>query len=91
MFPIGLFMRFAMNPVQCFNQMGIQIPQDCQTPDQMIQYFMNSGKLNQQQYNYIAQQSNQIKKDPQFNQLVNSVNKSNSNVTPNTVSDNKQI
>jgi hypothetical protein len=91
MFPIQQFMRFAMNPVQYFNQMGIQIPQDCQTPNQMVQYLMNSGRLNQQQYNSIVQQSNQIQKDPQFNQLVNSVNKSNSNVTPNTVSDNKQI
>ena len=86
MFPIQQFLRFAMNPVQYFNQMGIQIPKECQTPDQMIQYFMNSGKLNQQQYNYIAQQSNQIKKDPQFTQAVNSVqNKNIPNINiPNT-------
>ncbi len=92
MFPIQQFLRFAMNPVQYFNQMGIQIPQECQTPNQMVQYLMNSGRLNQQQYNSIVQKSNQIKKDPQFNQLINNVNKPNSNITPNTVSDdNKQI
>lgn len=74
MFPIQQFLRFAMNPVQYFNQMGIQIPNNCQTPDQMVQYFMNSGRLNQQQYNYIAQQSNQVKKDPQFNRFINNTN-----------------
>lgn len=73
MFPIQQFLRFAMNPVQYFNQMGIQIPNSCQTPDQMVQYFMNSGRLNQQQYNSIVQQSNQVKKDPQFTQAVKSV------------------
>ena len=77
MFPIQQFMRFAMNPVQYFNQMGIQIPKECQTPNQMVQYFMNSGRLNQQQYNSIVQQSNQVKKDPQFAQFVNSVNNTN--------------
>ncbi len=71
MFPIGLFMRFAMNPVQCFNQMGIQIPEECKTPDQMVQYLMNSGRLNQQQYNSIVQQSSQIQKDPQFMSFLN--------------------
>jgi len=72
MFPIGLFMRFAMNPVQCFNQMGIQIPEECKTPNQMVQYLMNSGRLNQQQYNSIVQQSSQIQKDPQFMSFLNS-------------------
>lgn len=74
MFPIQQFLRFAMNPVQYFNQMGIQIPSNCQTPDQMVQYFMNSGRLNQQQYNSIVQQSNQVKKDPQFNRFINNTN-----------------
>ena len=80
MFPFQQLMRFAMNPAQYFNQIGIQIPQECQTPNQMVQYFMNSGRLNQQQYNNIVQQSNQIRKDP-----VNSVQNNNaSNVnTPN--------
>lgn len=71
MFPIGLFMRFAMNPVQCFNQMGIQIPEECKTPNQMVQYLMNSGRLNQQQYNSIVQQKNEIQKDPQFMSFLN--------------------
>lgn len=74
MFPIQQFLRFAMNPVQYFNRMGIQIPNNCQTPDQMVQYFMNSGRLNQQQYNSIVQQSNQVKKDPQFNRFINNAN-----------------
>lgn len=79
MFPIGLFMRFAMNPVQCFNQMGIQIPEECKTPNQMVQYLMNSGRLNQQQYNSIVQQSSQIQKDPQFMSFLNNTNKLNQN------------
>lgn len=81
MFPIQQFLRFAMNPVQYFNQMGIQIPNNCQTPDQMVQYFMNSGRLNQQQYNSIVQQSNQVKKDPQFNRFINNTNKMNQSST----------
>lgn len=79
MFPFQQFLRFAMNPVQYFNQMGIQIPSNCQTPDQMVQYFMNSGRLNQQQYNSIVQQSNQIKKDPQFSCFINDTNRLNQN------------
>ena len=89
MFPIQQFLRFAMNPVQYFNQMGIQIPNNCQTPDQMVQYFMNSGRLNQQQYNSIVQQSNQVKKDQQFTQAVKSVpniNMPNINIPNNNIS-----
>lgn len=90
MFPIQQFIRFAMNPMQYFNQMGIQIPQNCQTPDQMVQYFMNSGRLNQQQYNNVVAQSRQIQKDPAFNQMVNAVNNSISN-TNNTPSNTNNI
>lgn len=71
MFPLQQFMQFASNPVQFFNRMGIQIPEECKTPNQMVQYFMNSGRLNQQQYNSIVQQSNQIQKDPQFMSFLN--------------------
>ena len=90
MFPFQQFLQFAINPVQYFNRMGIQIPEDCKTPNQMVQYLMNSGKLNQQQYNSIVQQSNQIQKDLKFNQLINNANMSNSNSTTNTVRENNK-
>ena len=76
MFPIQQFIRFAMNPAQFINQSGIQLPQDCNNPDQIIQYLMNSGKLNQQQYNSFVNQAKQIQKDPLFTQMINSVNTS---------------
>ena len=53
------FRQFMANPSQALSQMGI--PANMQSsPQGIIQYLMNSGKLSQDQYNQLQAQARQI-------------------------------
>lgn len=41
-----------------------------QSPNNFIQYMMNSGGISQQQYNQAAQQARQLQQNPQFMQMM---------------------
>ena len=48
--------QFVQNPMGFLSQRGLNIPQEYQNdPNAALQYLMNNGKLNQQQYNFLVQ------------------------------------
>ena len=68
---IGQFQGFLGNPMQYMLKNKLNLPQGInpmQDPNGAIQYLMNSGRMNQQQYNQLQQWSQQIQQNPQFAQ-----------------------
>lgn len=64
------FSQFAQNPVQYFVQRNINIPQDIQNdPQQIQQYLLNSGRINQSQMNWAQNMARQIQQNPMFKQM----------------------
>ncbi len=53
------FMQFVQNPAAFFQQRGIQPPPQnaLGSPQELIQYMMNSGSVSQEQYNNAAMQA----------------------------------
>lgn len=66
------FMQFMQNPAAFFQQRGMQMPPQSalKSPQDMIQYMMNSGGISQQQYNNAAAQAKQLQNNPQFMQMI---------------------
>lgn len=66
------FMQFMQNPAAFFQQKGMQVPPQnaLKSPQDMIQYMMNSGGISQQQYNNAAAQAKQLQNNPQFMQMI---------------------
>lgn len=68
---MGQFMRFMRNPIQYMTMMKSNIPREyMHSPDDVIQYLMNTGKLSQEQYNYLNKQAKEIQNDPYFKQMM---------------------
>lgn len=71
---MGKFQGFMQNPAQFLMQNKLNLPQNInpmQNPNEAIQYLMNNGQLNQQQYNQLQQMAQQIQQNPQFQQFMN--------------------
>ena len=66
------FMQFMNNPAAFFQSRGMQMPPQSalQSPQNLIQYMMNSGGMSQQQYNNAAMQARQLQTNPQFMQMI---------------------
>lgn len=66
------FMQFMQNPAAFFQQKGMQVPPQnaLKSPQDMIQYMMNSGGISQAQYNSAAAQAKQLQNNPQFMQML---------------------
>ena len=62
------FIQFMQNPSAYTQRMGIP-PQVGNSPQSMIQYLMDSGKLSQADYNRIQQQAQQMAQSPMFAKL----------------------
>ena len=59
------FRGFMGDPIQMMS--GMNIPKNMMnSPNEMIQYLMNSGQMNQGQYNQLKQMAGQIQNNPQF-------------------------
>jgi hypothetical protein len=70
----GQFQQFMGNPAQFLMQNRLNIPQQyMNNPNDAVQYLMNSGKLNQQTYNYLNNIAGQIQNTPMFKQFIGSV------------------
>lgn len=69
---IQAFMQFIQNPAAIFQQRGLPVPPQnaMQSPQNMIQYMLNSGGISQEQYNQAAQQAKQLQNNPQFMQMI---------------------
>ena len=62
---INAIMQMRANPQQFFANAGI--PQEhLQNPQDAIQYLMNNGKVNQQQYQQAQAMVNQMQSNPMF-------------------------
>jgi len=69
---LGQFRGFMANPMQFMAQRKLNIPQQYMNdPQGAIQYLMNTGAINQQQYDWAVKQANMIQKNPQFMQMFN--------------------
>lgn len=65
------FRGFMGNPMQMLMQNKITIPQNmANDPNAIIQHLMNSGQMNQSQYNQLKQIAGQIQNNPQFQQSM---------------------
>lgn len=63
------FKGFIGNPMQMMS--GMNIPKNMMNnPNEVIQYLMNSGRMNQSQYNQLKQMAGQIQSNPQFQQSM---------------------
>lgn len=66
-------MQAAMaNPAQFCQQNGLP-PNAFQNPQAVIQQMMNSGRITQEQFNQVNQQMQQMRNNPQFMQMYNSL------------------
>ena len=63
---MGAFQNFMQNPMAYLS--GMNIPQGMTDPNQIIQQMMNSGKINQSQYNQAQQMARQMRNNPMFRQ-----------------------
>ena len=65
---MNTFQRFMRNLMQYIG--GMNIPQNVpKTPDGIIQYLMDSGRLSQAQYNQAKVAADQLKNSPMFRGL----------------------
>ena len=62
------FQQFMQNPAGMMSRMGIP-QQFSNSPDNIIQYLMNNGKISQQQYNQAVSMAKQLQNSPQFQQM----------------------
>ena len=52
---LSMFPKFMQNPVGAMMSCGMNVPQNIQgNPQAMINYFLNSGQMTQEQYNTVA-------------------------------------
>ena len=64
------FRGFMGNPMQMLMQ-RMNIPQNmANDPNAIIQHLMNSGQMNQNQYNQLKRTAEQIQNNPQFIQSM---------------------
>ena len=64
------FQNFMQNRTQMMTQSQFGIPQDCMNdPNKVVQYLLDSGKINQSQYNQAKQIADQMKNNPVFMQM----------------------
>lgn len=68
---VSSFNGFMNNPMQALLQRRINVPQTMMNnPSGIIQYMMNNGMLNQQQYNAARMAAQQAQSNPMFHQLL---------------------
>lgn len=68
---VSRFGGFMQNPMQALLQRRINVPQNLmENPSGIIQHMMNTGMLNQQQYNAARMAAQQAQSNPMFQQLM---------------------
>ena len=64
---MGQFQNFMQNPVSFLMQNNINIPQGIgNDPNAIIQQMLNTGRINQQQYNQAQNLARQMRNNPTF-------------------------
>lgn len=65
---LSRFGGFMQNPNQMLQQMGLS-PDALKNPQATVQQLMNSGRMNQQQFNQLQQMAQNITNNPMFAQM----------------------
>lgn len=58
----GMFQNFMQNPMQAILQSRINLPNGMTNPNDIIQFMMDNGYVNQNQYNQARQMFNQFRR-----------------------------
>ena len=67
----NMFQGFMQNPIGYLIQNKINVPQNmANDPNAIIQQMMNSGMINQNQYNQAQQMYRQMQNNPVFKNLI---------------------
>lgn len=62
------FGNFMQNPAQMLQQMGLT-PEAMSNPRATVQQLMNTGRMNQNQFNQLQQMANMMQNNPMFAQM----------------------
>ena len=67
---LNQYSAFMQNPIGFLAQRNMNVPANIQNnPQAIIQHLMNSGQMNQAQFNGLRQLAGQIQQNPQFQQF----------------------
>ncbi|MBO5967463.1 MAG: hypothetical protein J6S14_03060 [Clostridia bacterium] len=58
--PMSMLAQLKQNPLGMLRQYGFNVPDSLTDPNAIIQHLMNSGQINQQQYNRARQMAQQF-------------------------------
>lgn len=58
--PRAMLAQLKQNPIGMLRQYGFNVPDNINDPNAIIQHLMNSGQINQQQYNRARQMAQQF-------------------------------
>lgn len=53
--PMQMLQQLQQNPVQFLKQAGLNIPENLNSPNDIIQHLMNSGQVSQERYEQARQ------------------------------------
>lgn len=60
--PMQMLQQLQQNPVQFLKQAGLNIPDNLNSPNDIIQHLMNSGQVSQEAYNRARQMAAQLRR-----------------------------
>ena len=58
--PMAMLAQLKQNPLGVLRQYGFNVPDNITSPNEIIQHLMNSGQINQQQYNKAREMAQQM-------------------------------
>lgn len=58
------------NPIQFLMQNKFNVPQNLNSPNDVIQHLLNTGQINQNQLNQANQKLRELQNNPNFNGLI---------------------
>lgn len=60
--PFQLLQQLQQNPIQMLRQAGLNVPDNLNSPNDIIQHLMNTGQISQQRYEQARQMVAQFKR-----------------------------
>ena len=60
--PMQMLQQLRQNPMQFLRQAGFNVPDNLTSPNDIIQYLMNSGQISQQRYEQARQMAAQFRR-----------------------------
>ena len=60
--PFQMIQKLQSNPIQFLKQVGLNVPDNLNSPNDIIQHLMNSGQITQERYEQARQMAAQFRK-----------------------------